>query len=439
MLNKFTTYYQSKNLFNQTGKILLTVSGGMDSIFMVQLFLQSGLNIGIAHCNFKLRGADADQDEQFVKDLAEQHQIPFYTISFDTQEYANNNGISIQMAARDLRYSWFNKIRVENNYEYIATAHHKNDVAETMLINLTKGTGLAGLHGIQNKNNNIIRPLLCFTREEIERFTTENNVAYREDKSNADTKYVRNKIRHKVIPELELINPALIETLYTESEQFLELEEIVNQKIEEVKKHCFFYDGELIKIEIEKLKEYSPLKTYLYYLIKDYGFNIAIIEDLINGLDEQSGKFYYSEKYQILKDREYLILASKQLAEKKEYQVNSISDFNSLPLDLKVEIQEVETISISKSSSLAYLDADKMEFPLMLRKWKKGDSFQPFGMKGNKKLSDFFIDEKLSLLEKENTWILVTNQQIVWVIGMRIDDRFKLSSKTKNVMLIELL
>jgi tRNA(Ile)-lysidine synthase len=438
MESKFLSYNIDNQLFKTTDKILLTVSGGMDSVFMVYLFLKSGIDFGIAHCNFKLRQEESEKDEQFVRGLAKQNKLPFYTTAFDTKAFAANKGISIQMAARDLRYAWFEKIREENNFDYIATAHHKNDVAETMLINLSKGTGLAGLHGIKAKNDKIIRPLLGFTRKEIEGFIKKNKFDYREDKSNADTKYIRNKIRHKVIPELEKINPSLIETLCQEGQQFLELEEIISQKIEEVKKECVLIDNDLVKINIEKLKSLSPLKTYIYYLIKDFGFNITDVSDIINGLEDQSGKVYYADKYQLLKDRKYLIISSKTEMKAKEYIVNSIADFKELPISIHGSIKSKTNIEISKLNTIAYLDEGKIQFPLVLRKWSKGDIFRPLGMTGNKKISDFFIDEKLSLLEKENTWLLTSNKTICWVVGMRISETYKITTATNNVLLLEL-
>ena len=263
MIEKFISYYKNNKLFNTTDNILLTVSGGKDSMTMLNLFKRNNLSFGIAHCNFQLRGEEAKKDEEFVKEYAENNNIPFYTIAFNTKEYAVEKGVSIQMAARELRYDWFEKIKIENDFEYIATAHHKNDVAETMLINITKGTGLAGLHGIANKNGNIIRPLLCFNRAEIDDYVKENNISYREDLSNSDTKYTRNLIRHTIIPELEKINSALIETLNDEANQFLGDEKIILSIISKEKKRLFLYDGDLIKINISELKKLAPLNSYL--------------------------------------------------------------------------------------------------------------------------------------------------------------------------------
>lgn len=437
MIKKFEKYYQKNELFAKTDNILLTVSGGRDSVVMVHLFHQAKLNFGIAHCNFKLRGKEADKDEKFVKDLAEKLNMPFYTVSFNTKEFAYENKISTQMAARELRYHWFEEIRTKNNYQFIATAHHKNDVAETLLINLTKGTGLSGLHGIASKKDKIIRPLLCFNRNEIDNYVESNKIKCREDKSNEETKYVRNKIRHNVIPELEKINPSFIETIFNETQQFSELEQLLETKINEDKKKCFTIQDENIEIDIQKLIELKPLKTYLFYFLKPYGFNVDDVIDVINSFEKQSGKKFLSNTHQLIKNRNKLIISILKNIENKEFEVKTLKDFSLLPFNLNAKIVLKETLkSIKKDKNFAYLNADKINFPLSIRKWKTGDKFKPFGMKGVKKLSDFFIDEKLSLLEKENVWLLTSNNKIVWVVGFRIDDDYKLSSKTKNALFL---
>ncbi|MBI2280014.1 MAG: tRNA lysidine(34) synthetase TilS [Bacteroidetes bacterium] len=439
MIKKFEKYYQKNELFAKTDNILLTVSGGRDSVAMVNLFHQAKLNFGIAHCNFKLRRKEADKDEQFVKNLAEKLNVPFYTVSFNTKEFADANKLSTQMAARELRYFWFEEIRKKNNYQFIATAHHKNDVAETLLINLTKGTGLSGLHGIVNKKDKIIRPLLCFNRNEIDDFVDKNNLPFREDKSNEETKYVRNKIRHKIIPELEKINPSFIEIIFKETQQFAELEQLIETKISEERKKCFFVNAENIEIDILKLNKLNPIKTYLFYFLNPFGFNADDVSDVMNSLKKQSGKKFMSKTHQIIKDRNKLIISVLKDVEYKEFVVNKLEDFSSLPFHLTAKFVSKDSLkAIKKDKNFAYLNAAKINFPLRIKKWQKGDKFKPFGMKGIKKLSDFFIDEKLSLFEKENVWLLTLNNKIVWVVGYRIDDDFKLTEKTKQVLQLEI-
>lgn len=436
MIEKFISYYKNNKLFNTTDNILLTVSGGKDSMTMLNLFKRNNLSFGIAHCNFQLRGEEAKKDEEFVKEYAENNNIPFYTIAFNTKEYAVEKGVSIQMAARELRYDWFEKIKIENDFEYIATAHHKNDVAETMLINITKGTGLAGLHGIANKNGNIIRPLLCFNRAEIDDYVKENNISYREDLSNSDTKYTRNLIRHTIIPELEKINSALIETLNDEANQFLGDEKIILSIISKEKKRLFLYDGDLIKINISELKKLAPLNSYLYYFLRDYGFNSSDVYDITKALDSQSGKKFYSTKHEIIKDRDLLILNELE-PEPHLPQILEIKSIEEFPFNYEL-IELTDGFKINKSDQYAYLDADAIQFPLTLRKWKEGDSFQPLGMNGNKKVSDFLIDNKVTVIEKKDVQVLESNSQIIWLVGYRIDNKFRIKPSTKNVFILSI-
>lgn len=437
MLQKFKTYYQKNELFKPSDKILLAVSGGKDSMAMLQLFIDAKLNFGVAHCNFNLRGAESDADEQLVMSVCEKHNIPFYQNSFDTKNYAEQNGVSIQMAARDLRYHWFNELSIENEYQYIATAHHKNDVAETMLINLAKGTGLSGLHGISKKAGKIIRPLLGFTREEIEEYVQENKVEYRDDKSNADNKYTRNSVRLDVIPLLEKINPNLIESLNQTANYLNDVELILQEKIEEEFRKCTEQKNGRTLFAIKKLQRLTPLSTYLYYFLKNYGFNATDISDIMDSLDEQSGKQFLSKTHQLVKDRGCLILQEIRNNINEQLTINSIKELE-IKLFWKVE-QHVSSIQfkIKKDTKYAYLDADKIEFPLIVKNWQEGDAFQPLGMKGKKKLSDFFIDNKVDVFTKQQIKILTQNNQIVWVVGFRIDETFKVTPNTKNILIIK--
>lgn len=440
MIKKFEKYHQNQQLFLKTDAVILTVSGGRDSVAMVYLFHQAKLNFGIAHCNFNLRGQESDKDEKFVKNLAKKFDVPFFSKSFDTAFFAKENKISTQMAARELRYQWFEEISIENNYQFIATAHHKNDVAETVLINITKGTGLSGLHGISSKNGKIIRPLLCFNRLEIDDFIEKNSIDFREDLSNKETKYVRNKIRHKVIPELEKINPAFIETIYNETQHFSALEQLLENKIDEEREACVKLIGGNIEIDIDQLNKLNPLKTYLYYFLKPFGFNFSDVENVLNSLDSQSGKTFLSTTHQLIKDREKLIISEIFKEDSSEFIINSIDDFKALPIKIDAKILTNGVVdTIKKDKKYAYLNADKLNYPLLIRKWQKGDKFKPFGMKNFKKLSDFFIDEKFSLVDKKDSWLLVLTDRIVWVVGQRIDDDFKITQKTKNGLLLEFI
>ncbi|RLD60716.1 MAG: tRNA lysidine(34) synthetase TilS, partial [Bacteroidetes bacterium] len=293
MLNKFTEYIENEKLFNKTDKILLTVSGGVDSVVMLDLFIKSRLSFGIAHCNFNLRGKESDLDEKFVKQLAKKNNIEIHTVSFKTEEYAKSNGISIEMAARDLRYEWFEKIRQNFDYSYIATAHHKNDVIETFILNISRGTGIKGLCGIQPKVNKIIRPVLFALRKEIEEYCTTNNLQYREDASNATLKYKRNIIRHKILPELKNLNPNINNTIIDDIAIFNDVEKIYRSSIEEKKLKILTKENDKILINIKELKKLNPLKTYLYEFLKPYNFQSQNITDIIKSLDSISGKQFY--------------------------------------------------------------------------------------------------------------------------------------------------
>ncbi|MCO6500161.1 MAG: tRNA lysidine(34) synthetase TilS [Vicingus serpentipes] len=440
MLQKFKTYYQKNDLFSSSDKILLAVSGGKDSMAMIHLFRDCNLTFGVAHCNFSLRGAESDADEELVKSVCEKHNIPFHQTTFNTNNYAEQNGISIQMAARELRYDWFEKIREENGYDYVATAHHKNDVAETMLINLIKGTGLSGLHGIRNKKDKIVRPILCFTRQEINQFILEEQIDFREDKSNSEVKYTRNRIRHSVIPEMEAINPSVVETLNVEAEQFLELEKILHDKIEDEKKRLFRDERGMISISIYELKKLNPLTSYLYLLLKDYGFNKSDITDVIHSMDGESGKRFYSSTHELTKDRDVFLLQDRQNVESEKFIINELADIEKLPISFSYSLKNYDSdIEIQKSKDFAYLDIEKIQFPLIMRKWRKGDTFQPYGMKGRKKLSDYWIDNKVPLPEKKEKWVLEANGKIIWLVGERIDDNYKLTNQSNKVLLLQLL
>ncbi len=438
MLTEFQNHIKDNQLFQPTDKILLAVSGGKDSMAMLHLSVAAKFNIGVAHCNFQLRDKAADEDELFVQQTCQQLNIPFHSIRFDTAEYAEKHKISTQMAARELRYNWFEEIKTTHHYHFIATAHHQNDVAETMLINLTKGTGLSGLHGIKAKNNHIIRPLLCFTSDEIQQYIKNNNIVFREDQSNASVKYVRNKIRHEVLPKLAEINPNIIETLNKAATHFSATENILNQKIEEEKKHCVTTENELVKINIEHLQQLHPLATYLYYFLSPYHFNFDDCEQIALSLNGNSGKQFFSTTHQLIKDRDFLLLTPKTEKQPEPIIIHTINDFSKSPINIKFELIENKNITFKTAKNIAYLNADKIDFPLRFRKWKEGDNFTPFGMKGKKKLSDYFIDEKFSLPKKETTWLLTDKKDnIIWVVNSRTDNDFKVNSTTKTILLLE--
>lgn len=438
MVQNVSNHLQQNFPFLYQKRILLAVSGGVDSMVLTDLFLKlvKGKNIGIAHCNFQLRGMESDEDEILVKEVAAENAVSFFSTSFKTKEYAALNKVSIQIAARELRYNWFEQIKEQYNFDYVITAHHADDVAETFIMHLIRGTGLDGLQGIPKVNNYILRPLLPFSRKEILEYAKENKIKWREDASNASLKYVRNKIRHQVIPVFKEENPSFLssfqQTLLHLKEAQLLIEDAVTSFKNEV---CTLEDG-MLKLNINKALKYENLRVYLYKILKPYGFTAW--EDIERLLTSQSGKQIWSENYILLKDRSFLLLKEKKYDAKEEfYQINEKDIEINQPISLKFDtFQKKEDIKSSKNELFA--DRDKMVFPLYLRKRREGDIFFPQGMKGKKKVSKYFKDEKLSLFAKENTWLLTdANHQIIWIVGQRADERFKTDQSTKTIINIK--
>ncbi len=446
MLDDFLQFLRSNQLYHPQSKMLLAVSGGVDSVVLCRLFHEAGLPFGIAHCNFRLRGAEADEDESFVAELAKDFKVESHAERFDTQAYATKNRISIQMAARDLRYEWLEKIRSTKGYLFIATAHHLNDSIETLLLNLTKGTGISGLHGILPKNQKLIRPLLFATREQIEKFAAGHKVRFREDASNESLKYQRNRIRHTVIPALRQINPGLEQSLEQTIQTFRHTESIYRFALEQIRDQCMNRQGDEIFIPIRKLLKMPGYPLVLEELLKPYGFTRQVVSQLCEQLTvEQAGKMYYSPTHRVLKDRRFLILAAKDTRHITNYFIpDGQAQLDLEGLRLSIRTVDAKGFRIPKAAKFASLDLRKIKFPLQIRRWRKGDYFYPYGLTrknsdkpGKKKLSDFFVDQKLNLLDKEKAWVLLSGQQIVWVVGYRIDDRFKFTSNTKKILLLE--
>lgn len=436
----FLAFIQQNELFQVSDRVLLTVSGGRDSVFMVHLFNEAKLNFGIAHCNFSLRGDESDEDERFVKDLAEALDVPLYTTRFDTKAYATAHGISIQMAARELRYDWFQKLKSENQYQYIATAHHLSDHTETILLNLVRGTGIAGLHGILPRRGDIVRPLLFLSRGEIDHYVKELNIPYREDSSNASSKYARNKIRLKVVPPLLELNKDLDATFLENSKRFAELEDFLNQEVGRLRQSLFKENSEgHIYIPLPPLKSLRPQKLLLFELFRPYGFQESTISDLAGSWDGQPGKQFEATEYTLILDRQQLILKKNtglQTAETIITEDTTLAAWNNKTIRISEAL--AEKVWLNKAPNWAYFDKDLLQFPLRLRLWHKGDFFYPFGMKGKKKLSDFFTEKKIPLTQKKSIPVLENgNGDILWIAGYRSDDRYKVTRQTKKVLILE--
>lgn len=402
----------------------------MDSVVLAHLCSKLNLNIALAHCNFNLRGNESDEDENFVIELADNLELEVFIERFETEVYARTQKISIQMAARELRYKWFEDLKETLGFDYIFTAHHANDNLETVLINFVRGTGLEGLTGIPERNGNIIRPLLAFSREEIEDYARISHLKWREDSSNTSVKYLRNKIRHEILPKLFELNPKMLETFEVTRNNLNESAVLVDDYISALfpriaKEEEFGYS-----FRIKLLKTIPHLKAVLYELFKSFGFTEW--NDVYDLLEAQPGKIVYSKTHRLIKDRENLLLTLLPDPEEREFEILAGEEVVMLPIGT-FQFEEVGELSEADAKTI-FLDLNKLQFPLTVRKWEKGDYFIPFGMKGKKKLSKFFKDEKLSLPEKENCWLLCSRNEIVWVIGHRADARFRVEKETSTIL-----
>lgn len=438
MIEEFRRFITENHLFNSTDRLLLAVSGGIDSMVMTHLIIKMGSDIAIAHCNFNLRGAESDRDEAFVKRFADKNMIPFHSASFDTTGYAGEKGISIQMAARELRYRWFEEVRSQNNYEYIVLAHNMNDNIETFLINLTRGSGLAGLTGMKPKYNKLVRPLLFATRKAITQYCRKNKIKFREDRSNSDTKYTRNKIRHSILPLFREINPSFDSTITETAERLGEINEVVTSFISGIRQKSTLIKGDHVIIRLKELKDLPQRSTILYELFRPFGITSKQTDDLLRLTEGETGSQLFTRSSRLVKNRNEILIVPFASDREVYNEIRSVDDLRKLPEFRSAEIKKVsKSFRIPESASIACLDADKILFPLVIRKWVHGDFFFPLGMRSKKKLSDYFIDKKYSLPEKEKQLILESDGKIIWVIGERIDNRFRVTDKTKNVLEIK--
>jgi tRNA(Ile)-lysidine synthase len=438
MFEEFISYIRKNNLFKSQDRLLLAVSGGIDSMVMSHLFIKLGTNIGIAHCNFCLRNKESDMDEDLVRDFASENKIPFYSIRFKTKEHARKKGISVQMAARELRFEWFEKVRIENNFDFVVVAHNLDDKIETMLINLTRGTGLTGLTGMKPLSNRIIRPLLFATRKKIEEYCSDNHITFREDKSNAETRYTRNKIRHLIIPVLKEINPSVKETLNETAERLSGIDEILSGYIDDIRLKISITRSAETVFNVEKLKSYQKNKALLFELFSPYGVAGSATGDLLRLISGGTGKQIFSKTHSILKNRNELIVSPLVPRSQEYYIINHVEDLLTVPGIKSAGIKNTGPgYKIPRKKSVASIDSDKIRFPLIIRGWKAGDFFYPLGMNQKKKLSDYFIDRKYSLVKKGNTRVLEYEGKIVWIIGERLDERFKITESTSIILKIE--
>lgn len=434
MLSKFQKQLSENLPFLKEKKLLLAISGGIDSVVLATLLKQLDYDVSIAHCNFRLRENESDEDENFIRNFASENGLKLYVTAFDTKSFAKDNKLSIQVAARQLRYIWFHQLLQENQLDYILTAHHLDDNLETFLINFTRGTGLEGLTGIPVQNDKIIRPLLHFSREEIQEFASENKIEWREDSSNSSDKYLRNKLRHDIVPILKSLNPSFLNSFQDTLNHLKQAKSLAEDASVLVYKQVVTEKNAQKFFRLFDLKRLPNYEAYLFEWLQPFGFKAW--KDISDLTEAQSGKFILSENYRLLKDRDFLVLEEIPMEDLNSYEIEENSEIH-LPIKLKISI--VSELNRQTDSNTIYVDKEKLKFPLTIRKWQEGDYFCPAGIDGKKKVSKYFKDEKLSLSDKESVWFLFSENQLVWIIGKRQDRRFYIEKATTQVLKIELL
>ena len=467
LLNRFKDFINRQNLFHQKDKLILAVSGGIDSVVLCELCKQAGYDFVIAHCNFQLRGQESERDEEFVRSLGKKYDVEVLVKKFDTEKYAEENKKGIQEAARDLRYEWFEEIvsressvvsRQTSNAKHqnersshvsrlmfhLLTAHHADDNIETVMMNFFRGTGLHGLEGIPIVHRHIRRPLLLFWKEDLIRFAKENNLEFVEDTSNQSTKYTRNLFRNEIIPLISKVYPQAKANLQDNINRFHEIQKLYQISVDEIKKKLCKIKNDEVHIPVKQLMLYKN-RALIFEIISGYGFSERQVDEVIKLADAESGKFIHSPTttYRIIKFRNWFIISKDQSMDAQtvviEEGVKNVqcSEAGSW---FNVQFATLQTSDFKSHTSnlIACVDADAISYPLILRKWKQGDYFYPLGMKKKKKLGRFFIDQKLSKTEREKTWIIEMNKKVIWVVGLRIDDRFRITEKTRRILKISL-
>ncbi|MEI9943284.1 MAG: tRNA lysidine(34) synthetase TilS [Chitinophagaceae bacterium] len=447
LIQSFVNNIKKANLFSPKDKLIIAVSGGIDSIVLCELCYQSKFDFSIAHCNFQLRGEESERDEKFVKELGEKYSVEVFIKRFDTEKYAAENKLSIQEAARELRYSWFEELitnkqlAIGNEKSWLLTAHHSDDNTETVLMNFFRGTGLHGLTGMPVKTAYIRRPLLNFSREDIVYFAKENNLPFVEDSSNSSTKYTRNFFRHEIIPAISKKYPQVKENLKDNIKRFKEIESLYQFSVGAIKKKLCKKKGKEVHIPVKQLMLFNN-KALIYEIISEYGFSEGQVDEVIKLSESESGRYIQStnNNFHIIKHRHWFII-SPALPQQSE---NIIIEKEMVNVQLPTGSLQFSFVSPVKGQQstanyIATLDAKEITFPLLLRKWKTGDYFYPLGMTKKKKLARFFIDQKLSKTEKEKVWVIEMNKKIIWVVGHRIDERFKITDQTKEILKISFI
>ncbi|GAB5474495.1 MAG: tRNA lysidine(34) synthetase TilS [Maribacter sp.] len=429
MLAEFQEYIQGRYPALKERKFLLACSGGLDSTVLAHLCHRAGLQFVLAHCNFNLRGAESDQDEGFVRELANTLGVQLFVTHFDTMDYVYGNQVSIEMAARELRYAWFAELMKESDLEILVTAHHSDDSLETFLINLSRGTGITGLKGIPSSTVSVVRPLLPFSRSQLLEFAKTEGFTWREDSSNQETVHLRNKIRLEVVPKLKELHPTFLNNFQKTQSHLSGSAKMLEDYIRLLKSKLFLTEENYIRISIDDLLQLEPIGDYLHALFDTYGFKAwKDIEGLLHGM---SGKEVHSKTHRLVRDRAYLLLS--ELGEKPSHSYLIHEGVSEIKVPIHLMVSEVSAIGLT-SKNILYVDKSSLKYPLIVRNWKKGDYFYPFGMVGKKKVSKFFKDEKVDMITKEKQWLVCSGEDIVWIVGQRADNRFKVSGHSKNIL-----
>jgi tRNA(Ile)-lysidine synthase len=434
LLERFTKNAETKRLFNPGDQIIVAVSGGGDSLAMLDLLSRTGQQLILAHCNFQLRHEESDADEQFVRKLAVIYDYPLYVETFNTRSYARENGLSLEMAARELRYRWFDTLLKDTGSAAVAVAHHADDSVETMIINLVRGTGLRGLTGIKPRQGKIVRPMLFANRQEILEYLNYRQLEYRTDSSNRDIRFARNRIRHEILVDMEMINPGVKKVLLEEQVHFDEALKVAGRYLEMINETMIIREEDRIKISIGQLLAQEFTSFVLFETLRPFGYNSHQVSSILESIGSGPGKIFSAGGHTLLIDRDFLIVAPFKRALADRYYIDPVSPPEGLPIDIAFSLKKAEGYAIPNDPGTASLDAAKIDQPLILRKWEKGDFFQPLGMNQSKKISDFFIDKKINRLDKSEVWILTSGEQIVWVVGHRIDHRFRITKETTEIL-----
>ncbi|MET0463896.1 MAG: tRNA lysidine(34) synthetase TilS [Chitinophagaceae bacterium] len=440
-IDSFRSFISEHSLFLPQQRLLLAVSGGLDSVVLCDLCSKCGYDFDIAHCNFQLRGEESERDEQFVRKLGDKYNVNVFVQTFDTQSYMLANKISVQEAARALRYEWFDQLIAakENRLDVLLTAHHLGDAVETSLMNYFKGTGIAGIRGILPKHESVVRPLLFTGRAAIKEYATAHQLDWVEDSSNASDKYSRNYLRHHLLPVIQQLYPQAEENMHRNIARFRDAELLYQQAIESHKKKLLVTKGEEVHIPVLKLQLATPLNAIVYEIMRPYGFSAAQTAEVLSLLNSESGRYVQSSSHRIIRNRNWLIIASLKAVRASLILIEGPGDI-SFPGGQLIIRKSFSSDGMPDTSSLvACMDASQIQFPLTLRPWKNGDYFYPLGMRKKKKLARFFIDQKLSAIEKERVWVIESDKRIVWIVGRRLDDRFRMRGGAGEIVKISLM